>query len=279
MAGPWTVSRTTTASSAKANGSRYRPLASCSWSACTRPRGRRPCPGARAADEQPVERRILDAHDVRAAGQRLARRQQRVEVGIQADASRRRRRPERRRSRAARHELAGGSADVVDRRARRRVQSATTASAAASGRVRRSCVGLSSSIVSGFFGAAQVPAVVLACPAGALSAFCGGRRGCRRPTGSAAASNSGEAGGMGPVGRRCQPANASVDELRRGRSPRARPVRTAGSRELGWLGRRFSRTAVSVEPGSERAGCPASPPSSAASWRGRPDAASRSPAR
>ena len=96
--------------------------------------------------------------------------------------------------------------------------------------------------------------------------------------GSAAGSNRGELGGIGSGADTAIEANTlSMSDTRSIACRRA--VRTFGSRNSGWFGRRLSRTAVSVEPGYRNSRLSLVDARSDATIEDSPDDASMAPAR
>ena len=199
--------------------------------------------------QQLVERRILDADDVRAAAQRLRRGEQRVEVGIEADrdvadghvelaaasGARRRTRP-------------AGRAVCVDRDP----EGIPVASDGGRGRVGGRVGGLVRAQQlerERLLLAAQVPLAVDASSSRpSRSAFPAASR-SYGSAGDALPENSGELVGIERVGADARTAVGLVDErlaVDRLAAARRGPRTT---RRLGCPGRRLNRTAVSVEPG------------------------------
>ena len=194
----WTVSRSTTVSSWNASGSRYRPFAELRLERRIRvvPLGRRA--GRAGRLEELVERRSWTPADVRAAGPRLARREQRVEVGVEPDrdvGDRGRELPGRQ---AVGDELGRPAARRGWRRGRAPASRRRRPRPRRTRRGSRPRSGLRTSIGQRLLGARRVPAVVLLGPAGLLEGLGRVRRWSRSTGGSAAGSNSGELGGIGP---------------------------------------------------------------------------------
>ena len=135
--------------------------------AVTRPSGRSTVPGCAG----PLSSSSSSADPGRPmtfepAGQRLARREQRVEVRVEADRACRRRPPGTRRSRAARHELAGCDRLDARRQADRRPVGGRPPRPPRRAPGSSSSVGLSTSMRQRLLGAREVPAVVVLRPAG-----------------------------------------------------------------------------------------------------------------
>ena len=109
------------------------------------------------------------------------------------------------------------------------------------------CSGLSTSRASGFFAPARYqPSAFWSQPAALRAFFASAVE--NATGGSAAGSNSGELGGIGPGADTASEAKTAL--MMPGRSiASSSAVRTFGSRNSGWFGRRLSRTVVSVEPG------------------------------
>ena len=183
----------------------------------------RRCPARGPCASSVVERRVLEPGDVRAAGQRLARGEQRIEVRVEADVDV----DDRDLEVAGREPVGRRTRPAAARRASTArpsaVQSAATASAAAYSPGLAPIVGLSSSIASGFLASRRVPAVVLLGPAGGLERLGRGlpveRRRADRPPGRTAATPAGSARGRGRRGI----AKALVDDRR----PVDAPARSA----------------------------------------------------
>ena len=248
-AGPWTVSRTTTTSSAKASGSRYGPSRAASGAPNTPPRGPPCVPGARAATSSLSSAGSWTPDDVRAAGPGLARREQRVEVGVEADGHVRDGAVKSPLREPLRHELRRAAARRGSPSRPIAFQSRATASAAAKATGFDAWSGLSELDARTALRAGQVPAVVLLRPAGRLERL------LRRP---ARSYGDGRIGGRLEQrrGRRDRaPARAARRRRRRSSTIAARSiasssaVRTAGSRNSGGSGAGSGATAVSVEPG------------------------------
>ena len=232
---PRSVSRTTMTSSAKAIGSRSDRVASCAWSARVGGRAGGVAAGRAGLGQEPVQPLVLDAADVRPAGQRLGRGEQRIQVRVHADGD-----VGTATSKSPVASRAGG--EVAGRERRRASTSMPSRLPVGDDRLRGGeqagllrSVGLSTSMVSGACRRRRYQPSSLLRPARRRRAPCRRPQGrSRRRVGSLVERTRATAG-SGPSAGRRGTAEDRVDDGRARSIAASSAVRARGSRNSGWV--------------------------------------------